>query len=71
MEEDEPLAIQLLQNHVAQLHFMDVTGTCPNAVKVLEILRQQEIDLLFLDIRMPQMSGIKIDLKDILYDKFL
>jgi two-component system, LytTR family, response regulator len=56
--DDEPLAIQLLQNHVAQLDFMEVAGTCPNAVKALEVLTHQKIDLLFLDIRMPQISGI-------------
>ncbi|CAN5246584.1 LytTR family DNA-binding domain-containing protein [soil metagenome] len=56
--DDEPLAIALLQQHLQQLDFMEVAATCPNAVKALEVLKTQEIDLLFLDIRMPAISGI-------------
>jgi len=56
--DDEPLAIALLQKHVKQLDFLEVTGTCPNALKALEMLKKTEIDLMFLDIRMPAISGI-------------
>src|SRR5882757_2844178 len=58
--DDEPLAIQLLQKHIAQLDFFEVAGTCNTAVKTLEILNQQSIDLLFLDIQMPQLSGLDL-----------
>jgi two-component system LytT family response regulator len=58
--DDEPLAIQLLQKHIAQLDFFEVTGTCNNAVKALEMLNRYDIDLLFLDIRMPQLSGLEL-----------
>jgi len=56
--DDEPLAIALLQKHVKQLDFLEVADTCPNALKALEILKKTEIDLMFLDIRMPAISGI-------------
>jgi len=56
--DDEPLAIALLQKHIAQLDFMEVTATCPNALKALETLKKTEIDLMFLDIRMPAINGI-------------
>lgn len=58
--DDEPLAIQLLQKHIAQLPFFEVAGVCANAVRALEVLNQQPIDLLFLDIRMPQLSGLEL-----------
>jgi DNA-binding LytR/AlgR family response regulator len=58
--DDEPLAIQLLQKHIAQLPFFEVAGVCGNAVQALEILNHQPIDLLFLDIRMPQLSGLDL-----------
>lgn len=58
MVDDEPLAVSLLQKHVKQLDFLEVTGTCANALKALEILKNTEIDLMFLDIRMPAISGI-------------
>jgi two-component system, LytTR family, response regulator len=56
--DDEPLALSLLQKHLGQLDFMEVSATCPNVIKALEVLKSQEIDLLFLDIRMPQVTGI-------------
>ncbi len=58
MVDDEPLAIALLQKHVKQLDFLEVADTCPNALKALEMLKKTEIDLMFLDIRMPAISGI-------------
>ena len=58
--DDEPLAIQLLEKHIAQLPFFEVAGVCGNAVKALEILSHRPVDLLFLDIRMPQLSGLDL-----------
>jgi DNA-binding LytR/AlgR family response regulator len=57
--DDEPLAIALLQKHLEQLGFCEVVGTCNNAVKALELLNSKEVDLLFLDIKMPKISGIE------------
>jgi len=56
--DDEPLAISLLQKHVNQLGFLEVVDSCANALKALEILKSLEVDLMFLDIRMPAISGI-------------
>jgi len=56
--DDEPLAIQLIQNHLAQLDSFEVVATCSNAVKALEILRSTPVDLLFLDIKMPRLTGL-------------
>ena len=58
--DDEPLAISLLKQHIAQVPQLEVTGVCPNAVKALEFLRTKEIDLLFLDIRMPAVTGLEL-----------
>lgn len=56
--DDEPLAIKLLENHIAKITSFEVVATCNNAMKALEILNTQEIDLLFLDIKMPTITGI-------------
>jgi DNA-binding LytR/AlgR family response regulator len=56
--DDEPLAIQLLQTHLEKLDLFEVVATCSNAIKALEVLRAETIDLLFLDIKMPQLTGI-------------
>jgi DNA-binding LytR/AlgR family response regulator len=58
--DDEPLAITLLQQHIAQMDLLEVIAVCPNGVKALEVLRVKEVDLLFLDIRMPALGGIEL-----------
>ncbi|MCJ7934614.1 MAG: LytTR family DNA-binding domain-containing protein [Chryseobacterium sp.] len=56
--DDEPLSIALLESHIRQLDFMEVTATCSNAVKALEMLKQTHFDLMFLDIQMPKITGL-------------
>lgn len=56
--DDEPLAIQLVKNHLEQLEMFEVVATCSNALKALDVLRSKTIDLMFLDIKMPQLTGI-------------
>jgi len=56
--DDEPLAIRLIERHIAQIDSLEVVATCNSALKAFEILNTQEIDLLFLDIKMPHLSGI-------------
>jgi two-component system LytT family response regulator len=57
--DDEPLAISLLQNHISKLDYFEVVGTCSNALKAADVLRTTQVDLLFLDIKMPQMKTLK------------
>jgi len=57
--DDEPLAIALLQKHVGQLDFFEIVGICTNAVKALELINSKDVDLLFLDIKMPKISGLE------------
>lgn len=57
--DDEPLAIQLIKSHVELLDTFEVAGTCGNAIKALEFLRTTPVDLIFLDIKMPQLTGIE------------
>jgi DNA-binding LytR/AlgR family response regulator len=56
--DDEPLAIKLISNHIQQIEALEIVGSCKNALQALEILRKEQIDLMFLDIHMPQISGI-------------
>ncbi|MDJ1485847.1 LytTR family DNA-binding domain-containing protein [Cytophagaceae bacterium YF14B1] len=57
--DDEPLALRLLENHLQHLDQFDVYGTCKNAIKAYEFLQKNKVDLLFLDIKMPQLTGIE------------
>lgn len=56
--DDEPLARQVLRTYAERLPFLQVAGECANALEAYEFLRQQEVDLIFCDIEMPQISGL-------------
>ena len=56
--DDEPIARQVLRTYAERLPFLVVVGECANALEAYEFLRQHEVDLIFCDIEMPQISGI-------------
>ncbi len=56
--DDEPLAIQVIQRHLEQLRELKLIGTFQNPLEAFELLKKTNIDLIFLDIEMPLMSGI-------------
>ncbi|RKZ93833.1 MAG: DNA-binding response regulator, partial [Gammaproteobacteria bacterium] len=56
--DDEPLARELIRGHILKLENCEVVAECDNAMKAMEALRNHNIDLMFLDIKMPQMTGI-------------
>jgi two-component system, LytTR family, response regulator len=56
--DDEPPARDVLRRYVEELPILKLCGECANAIQALGFLQQQSIDLLFLDIRMPQLNGI-------------
>ncbi len=56
--DDEPLAVQLIEHHVASVPFLEVAATAPNAIKAFELLANNNFDLMFLDIKMPHLTGI-------------
>ena len=55
--DDEPPALNVLQRHIEALPSLTLTATCCNAVEAFEKMQQHHIDLLFLDIQMPQILG--------------
>ena len=57
--DDEPLAVRLIENHLDKIEGFEVVATCNNAMKAFEILNTHAIDLMFLDIKMPNMTGIE------------
>jgi two-component system LytT family response regulator len=56
--EDEPMASQLLQLHISKLPFLQLVAVSDNPIHALESLKTNPADLLFLDIRMPEMTGL-------------
>lgn len=56
--EDEVLAQQVIETHLQQVSGFQLLGTCSNALEAKEILNKQEVDLIFLDIQLPGMTGL-------------
>jgi DNA-binding LytR/AlgR family response regulator len=56
--DDEPLAQEVLANHISHYGQLQLVARCNHAVEAFAVLHQQKIDLMFLDIRMPGVSGI-------------
>ncbi|NRB52577.1 MAG: response regulator transcription factor [Saprospiraceae bacterium] len=56
--DDEPPAIELLEKYASMIEQLEVVGTSHSAVKAFDMVREQTIDLMFLDIRMPVLNGI-------------
>ena len=57
--DDEPLALDLLEDNISMVPYLHLTGKCNNAFEAIEILRQQPVDLIFLDIQMPGLTGLQ------------
>ncbi|ADR20451.1 DNA-binding response regulator [Marivirga tractuosa] len=57
--EDEHLAAEGLKSYVAEIEFLDLVAYCENALEANKILSEQLIDLIFLDIQMPKITGIE------------
>jgi two-component system, LytTR family, response regulator LytT len=58
--EDEPIAQEILRSYIDRTEFLEVIRQFSNAVEAFNYLQQYPVDLLFLDIKMPQMTGIEM-----------
>jgi len=57
--DDEPLALDLLEDNIKKIPFLKLLKKCSNALEANEFLQSQPVDLLFLDIQMPGLTGIQ------------
>ncbi|MEO3402592.1 LytTR family DNA-binding domain-containing protein [Mucilaginibacter sp. CAU 1740] len=57
--DDKPLAIDILADYVNKTPFLELVGSTVNPIEGLGILRDQNIDLVFLDIQMPELTGLQ------------
>ncbi len=57
--DDEPLAVELLESYVTKTPFLKLEGAFSSAIQALERISQGDIDLIFLDIQMPELNGME------------
>lgn len=58
--DDEPLALDILESYIAKLPDLNLVAKCDNAIEANDIIQRGEVDLVFLDIKMPQMTGLEL-----------
>ncbi|MDC6365953.1 MULTISPECIES: LytR/AlgR family response regulator transcription factor [Flavobacteriaceae] len=58
--DDEPLARNVLVKHAKQIHQLEVVAVCANAVEAFGYLQNKDIDVVFLDIKMPKINGMEL-----------
>lgn len=58
--DDEPLALKLVQTFIDQTPFLELTASCDNAVEAMELIREKQPDIVFLDINMPNLTGMEL-----------
>ena len=58
--DDEPIALDILASYVRQVEALELVGRCRSAVEAFTVLQSKSVDLLFVDIQMPQLSGLDL-----------
>jgi two-component system, LytTR family, response regulator len=58
--DDEPLAVQLLEDYIQQTDNLSLVQSCHNGMDALQLLKKQKADLVFLDINMPKLTGMEL-----------
>jgi two-component system LytT family response regulator len=57
--DDEPLALELLVDNISKVPYLQLVAACDNAIEAMKIMQQQSVDLIFLDIQMPGLTGLQ------------
>ena len=58
--DDEPLALDLLEDNIRQVPYLELVAKCTDAFEAIKVLQESPVDLIFLDIQMPEISGLDL-----------
>ena len=56
--DDEPIALEVIRSHASKVPFINLKAEFTDAFQAMEFIQKEDIDLIFLDIKMPDISGI-------------
>jgi response regulator of citrate/malate metabolism len=56
--EDEPLAVEILQDFIGEVPFLELIAVCNDAFEAMQVLKDQKVDLIFLDLHLPKLKGL-------------
>ncbi|MBT8314874.1 MAG: response regulator, partial [Maribacter sp.] len=57
--DDEPLALGLLTDNIGKVPFLNLVVACENAFEAMETMKEHPVDLVFIDIQMPGLTGLQ------------
>ena len=57
--DDEPLALRQIESYIRKIPYLELTASCNNALEAQQFLAGQHADLIFVDINMPDLSGVE------------